>query len=176
MQPGIVAPDAATGVPPAEWHAAAQLLYREAEILDAGRLKDWLAFVGPELDYRILNRTQRTRPDRAATYSPDSFVIACDRAALEARIVRQSSEFAWAEETPAATRRFITNIRVERDGELLRVKSNLLLFRARWENVAFVSAERHDRWIVGPAVTLLAERWSYLDHTVLPVENLGVFL
>ena len=107
---------------------------------------------------------------------PDSFVIACDRAALEARIVRQSSEFAWAEETPAATRRFITNIRVERDGELLRVKSNLLLFRARWENVAFVSAERHDRWIVGPAVTLLAERWSYLDHTVLPVENLGVFL
>ena len=175
MDLGMLAPDVA-GVPPAEWHAAAQLLYREAEILDAGRLKDWLALIAPELDYRVLNRTQRIRPERDATYSPDNFVVACDRAALEARIVRQSSEFAWSEETPAATRRFITNIRVERDGDMLRIKSNLLLFRARWENVAFVPAVRHDRWVTGPSGALLAQRWTYLDHTVLPVENLGVFL
>lgn len=162
--------------PPAEWHAAAQLLYREAELLDAGRLKDWFALVAPEVDYRILNRTQRIRAEREAAHRPDSFVVACDRPALEARIVRLSSEFAWSEETPAATRRFITNVRVERDGDVISIKSNLLLFRARWENTAFVSAERQDRWIAGPAGTLLAQRWAYLDQTVLPVENLGVFL
>ena len=175
MDLGILAPHA-IGVPPAEWHAAAQLLYREAEILDAGRLADWLALIAPELDYRILNRTQRIRPERDATHSPDSFVVACDRAALDARIVRLSSEFAWSEETPAATRRFITNIRVERTDDGLSIRSNLLLFRARWENVAFVSAERRDRWIAGPSGPLLARRWAYLDQTVLPVENLGVFL
>jgi 3-phenylpropionate/cinnamic acid dioxygenase small subunit len=175
MDPALLVPDAA-GVPPAEWHAAAQLLYREAELLDAGRLTDWLALIAPEIDYRILNRTQRIRPEREAMHTPDSFVVACDRAALEARIVRLSSEFAWSEETPAATRRFITNVRVERDGDVLAIRSNLLLFRARWENVAFVSAERKDRWIVGPSGALLAQRWSYLDHTVLPVENLGALL
>ena len=175
MNPGMLVPDV-SGVPPVEWHAAAQLLYREAEILDAGRLEDWFALIAPELDYRILNRTQRIRSERDATYSPDNFIVACDRAALEARIVRQSSEFAWSEETPAATRRFITNIRVERDGDVLRIKSNLLLFRARWENVAFVPAERHDRWVAAPSGALLARRWVYLDHTVLPVENLGAFL
>ena len=129
MEPALFVPDAA-GVPPAEWHAAAQLLYREAEILDAGRLKDWLALIAPELDYRLLNRAQRTRPDRGKSYDPDSFIIACDRAALEARITRQSSEWAWSEETPAATRRFITNVRVEHSGDDLLVTSNLLLFRA----------------------------------------------
>ena len=175
MEPALFAPNAA-GVPPAEWHAAAQLLYREAEILDAGRLKNWFALIAPELDYRLLNRAQRTRPDRDKSHDPDSFIIACDRAALEARVTRQSSEWAWSEETPAATRRFITNVRVERSGDDLLVTSNLLLFRARWENVAFISAERKDRWVPGPAGMLLAQRWAYLDHTVLPVENLGVFL
>jgi 3-phenylpropionate/trans-cinnamate dioxygenase beta subunit len=162
--------------PPAEWHAVAQRLFHEAEILDAGQLRAWLALLAPTVDYRVLPRVQRTRPDREQLHQPDGFIMACDRAALEARVTRQSSEFAWSEETPPATRRFVSNVRVERDGDELRVKSNLLLFRARWDVAAFVSAERNDTWLSGEGSLLLAKRWTYLDHTVLPIENLGLFL
>jgi len=175
MNPAILAYDTA-GVPPAEWHAVAQLLFREAEMLDAGGLSDWLALIAPAVDYRILNRIQRTRPTRDQAFDPDNFIVACDRPALEARITRLNSEFAWSEETPVATRRFVSNIRAEFAGDEVRVKSNLLLFRARWDSSAFVSAERKDRWIAGPSGLLLTERWTYLDHTVLPVDNLGVLL
>jgi 3-phenylpropionate/cinnamic acid dioxygenase small subunit len=175
MNPASFAPSSG-GVPAAEWHAAAQRLFHEAEILDAGQLREWLALLGPAVDYRVLHRVQRTRPDREQTHQPENFLMACDRAALEARISRQSSEFAWSEETPPATRRFVSNVRVERVGDELIVKSNLLVFRARWEVSAFVSAERVDRWIVSDGALLLRERRVYLDHSVLPFENLGVFL
>jgi 3-phenylpropionate/cinnamic acid dioxygenase small subunit len=175
MNPALLTDDAG-GVPPAEWHAAAQLLFREAEILDAGRLTDWLELVAPAIDYRILNRVTRERSTRDEAFRPDNFFVRCDRASLEARIGRLSSEYAWSEQTVVTTRRFVTNVRVEPAGDELRVRSNLLLFRARWESSAFISAERHDRWVRNAARLLLAERCVYLDHTVLPVENLAVLL
>lgn len=164
-------------VPPAEWHAVAQILYREAELLDAGALGDWLRMLADPVEYRVLNRVTRDRASRAAAFDERNFLVLCDRGALEARIARLQTEFAWAEDPPVTTRRFVGNIRVSASGDdALDVKSSLLLYRARWDSAAFVSAERHDRWEQNAGGFVLTKRWAYLDHTVLPIENLAVFL
>lgn len=164
------------GIHAHELQASAQLLFREAEILDAGLLNEWLLMVAPEVDYRVLNRVTRDRGTRQEAFDPNNFLLQCDRLALEARVARQNSDFAWAEETPVTTRRFISNVRARRSGDGFCIKSNLLLFRARWDESAFVSAERIDQWLPGTSGPCLTKRWVYLDHTILPIENLSVFL
>lgn len=161
-----------------DWRACLQQLYHEAELLDQGLLADWLATLSESFEYRVLNRVTRERESRDASFVTNNYHVLCDRSAMETRIKRLESEFAWSEDTPIVTRRFVSNMRASRvDKKTLRIKSYLLLFRARWETSAFVSAERDDEWTSGPGGQLqLTKRWVYLDHSVLPIDNLGVIL
>lgn len=165
-------------LPAEEWRSCLTTLFHEAELLDQGRLADWLKLLSPEFEYRVLNRVTRERESKADAFVADNFLVLCDRGAMETRIKRLESEFAWSEDTPTITRRFVSNMRATRAGtNVLRVKSYLLLLRARWESSAFVSAERDDVWTADAGGRLqLTKRWVYLDHTVLPIDNLGVFL
>lgn len=158
-----------------DWRACSQTLYREAELLDRGRYREWLDFVAPEIDYRILIRTASARDSGVAECNPMHFHLRCARSGLETRVRRVETGWAFSEDPPATTRRFVSNIRPVRSGDELRVKSNILMFRARWESSAFISAERDDVWREVEGRLLLAQRWIYLDHTSVPVENLGAF-
>jgi 3-phenylpropionate/cinnamic acid dioxygenase small subunit len=165
-------------LPAEEWRSCLMTLFREAELLDHGRLSDWLALLADDFEYRVLNRVTREREAQADAFVPDNYHVLCDRGAMETRIKRLQSEFAWSEDTPTVTRRFVSNMRAGRNGSGgLRIKSYLLLLRARWESSAFVSAERDDEWIYDAQHRLrLRRRWVYLDHSVLPIDNLAVFL
>lgn len=159
-----------------DWRLCAQALYHEAELLDGARYREWLDLLAADVDYRILNRITSARENSTPPYDPANYHLRCGRSALEARVARVETGWAFSEDPPATTRRFISNLRATRVGDQLHVKSNMLMFRARWDATAFISAERADIWRDVQGRLLLVKRWIYLDQTALPVENLGAFL
>jgi 3-phenylpropionate/cinnamic acid dioxygenase small subunit len=161
-----------------EWRLCSQRLYEEAELLDSMDYKTWLTVIGPEIDYRVLNRLTRERQGNVSAFDPESYLVRCNRASLEARVARVETGWAFSEDPPAITRRFVTNIRLQRvSNSEFKDKSSLLMFRARFEENAFVSALRDDDWERdGDGDLHLTRRWIYIDHTVIPVENFSVAL
>jgi 3-phenylpropionate/cinnamic acid dioxygenase small subunit len=103
-----------------------------------------------------------------------------DWGSLETRVARLDTEYAWAEDPPSRTRRCVTNVRIAAGDteDEARVKSNLLLFRSRFDSTSYqlFFAERRD------VLRKVDERWKLrkrvvlLDHTTLGTHNLGVFL
>jgi 3-phenylpropionate/cinnamic acid dioxygenase small subunit len=154
-------------------------LMAEAELLDEGRLRDWLDLCTDDIRYEVPVRVTRERVSGRGI-SRDMAHWSDDWTALEMRVLRQETEYAWAEDPPSRTRHFITNIRVspgEGDDETA-VRSNVLLFRSRGDspNHDLISGERHDvvrrvdgRW-------RLARREVILDHSILPTHNLPIIL
>lgn len=68
-------------------------------------------------------------------------------------------------------------VRTER-GEEVAVRSNLLLFRSRWDrpDYTLLSAERRDVWRRREGGWRLAQRIVILDSATLPTHNLSFFL
>ena len=163
-------------------HAVEQFLFREAELLDTWRLRDWLGMLTDDVTYRVPIRIHKEvgdTGDRVTGVMADSFHLDESRTSLEMRVERIETGFAWAEEPPTRTRHLVGNVRIgDEDDRGLAVRSNLLLYHTRWDRPEYtvLSAERHDvlrqdgdRW-------LLAHRWAVLDNTVVPTLNLSFFL
>jgi 3-phenylpropionate/cinnamic acid dioxygenase small subunit len=158
---------------------AVRFLYDEAEALDDGRLADWLELLTDDIDYRIPTRITRERATKRSPFSDASFFMIEDRGSLTTRVRRFDTAFAFSEDPPTRTRRIIGNVRTAPGprADELAVKSNFILFRTKDDQPSqLLAGERHDvlRWI-GPAPRL-ARRLVLLEHTVLPMENLAIFL
>src|SRR5262245_23698029 len=94
------------------WFAAQRFLIHEAELLDDGRLREWLDLLGEDIRYQIPIRITRERS--AATELGDvGFHMDEDKGMLTTRIHRLETEYAWAEDPPSRTRRYVTNVRCE---------------------------------------------------------------
>jgi 3-phenylpropionate/cinnamic acid dioxygenase small subunit len=165
-----------------QWEArqhAMDFLHLEADLLDGRRLRQWLELLHADLDYRIPVRTTRER-SAATTFSAAAFHMIEDRSTCQARVDRFASEFAWAEDPPSRTRRFVSNVQAvytDEERESIDVRSNLLVFRARGEDAAIhLSGERHDVLSRGVQGWQLQSRTVLLDHTSLPTLNLAIFL
>jgi 3-phenylpropionate/cinnamic acid dioxygenase small subunit len=152
-----------------------RLLYHEAHLLDCGRFHDWLELLAPDLRYWAPVRANVPRTQESETDADRLPLFDETRASLSLRIRRLDTGFAWAEIPSTRTRRFISNIFVEREAEgLLHVRSSFMLFRSRgfteeWTVVGCREDQwsRSDRW-------LLKERKIVLDHCT--VENLSLLL
>jgi dibenzofuran dioxygenase beta subunit len=97
------------------------------------------------------------------------------KATLALRISRLETGLAWVENPATRTRRFVTNVVVEKapDG-LFRVRSNLLLFRSRsFGDETILVGRREDRWARSGG-WLLRERKILIDHCT--VENMSLLL
>lgn len=151
-------------------------LFAEAELLDDGRLHDWLTMFADVVDYRIPVRTSRARVGGKPAYSESTCHLICDRGSLEARVSRFDTGYAWAEETASRTRRIVGNVRVKEATETsLSVRSNFHVFRARDDFPGtLIAGERHDVLVRSAGGLRIAERTVYLDHTYLPTENLAI--
>jgi ethylbenzene dioxygenase beta subunit len=152
-------------------------LYAEAELLDDGRLREWLELLADEVVYRVPVRIVKERGESGVSSS--MFHLDEDRDSLELRVDRIETGFAWAEDPPSRLRHFVANVRVREDGDgTLRVRSNLLVYRARWDRPQhdLLSGERHDVLRRTPAGLRLAERVVVLDATTVPTLNLSFFL
>ncbi|WP_083441941.1 aromatic-ring-hydroxylating dioxygenase subunit beta [Nitriliruptor alkaliphilus] len=157
-------------------------LHDEAELLDDGRLAEWLELLTDDVRYRVPIRIHKEVTDgsRVTGVQRDAFHLDEDRTSLQMRVDRVETGFAWAEEPPSRLRHHITNVRVravaDREDEL-RVRSNVLIYRGRWDRPEheLMSCERQDVFRHEEGRWKLADRWVVLDSTTIPMINLTFF-
>jgi len=173
------APEAAAhAVDPQIEQGVVQFLYREAELLDARRLEDWLALLHPEIDYRIPVRTVRNFGEGDG-FSDTAFFMEEDYGSLHTRVRRLGSPYAWAENPPTRTRRLIANIRLRSgESENREVASNIALYCYRGDSPQpiVITGERRDSIVSHGGSWLLRRRLVLLDITVLGLPSFSVFL
>jgi 3-phenylpropionate/cinnamic acid dioxygenase small subunit len=154
-------------------------LYREAELLDTGRLEDWLALLTDDVQYRMPVRLTRERTSPTDRSDQMQFFWD-DRATIELRIRRLRTDFAWAEDPPSRTRHFVSNVRIAPAAgpDELHVRSYVLVYRNRGETAAYelLSGERRDvlRRVAG--AWRLARREIIVDQASLANQNLAIFV
>lgn len=156
-----------------------EFLTEEAAILDENRLDEWLKLLDAAISYRMPIRLTRERAlGREATVSAEGFHLYEDFYSLRTRVERLATDYAWAEDPPSRTRRFVSNFRVWRgEDDGLIVHSNLLLRRSHNDEVTPVvfSAERRDLLISADEGPRLRDRLILLDHTLLDSPSLSLF-
>jgi 3-phenylpropionate/cinnamic acid dioxygenase small subunit len=153
-------------------------LYREADLLDKGRFREWLGFLTEDIDYRMPVRTTRMRA-AGPGYSEDMDFLIEDMASLKMRIGRVETEYAWAEDPPSRTRHLITNVLVEageNDNEV-QVMSNFLVYRTSGDisTPDLFSGLREDVLRDVEDEWRLARRMILVDHTVMGASSLSIF-
>lgn len=164
------------------WFALSQFLCREAALLDSGREEEWLKLLAPEFHYRVPLRSVRHRKDGwNAQFNDFGGHIDDDYEAVALRVARLGTGGAYAEDPVSRSRHHITNIQVQSEAQegCYRVECNVLLTRRNGQetdDMKVISAHRVDRVCRTEAGWLLVERTVYLDHTVLPMNNLAVFI
>jgi 3-phenylpropionate/cinnamic acid dioxygenase small subunit len=154
-------------------------LYYEAALLDDRRFKEWLELFPEDAHYWMPMRSTREWGTPDVSGPRDLAFFDDDRHALELRVERLFTEFAWAEDPPSRTRHLITNVRIDAgessDSELL-VRSNFLLYRNRLNSVehSFVGSREDLLRRKGESFEI-ARRKIVLDVGTLPADNLSVF-
>ena len=144
---------------------------------DTGQLEPWLALLTDDVRYTMPIRLTRERgggPD--VDFGAPHFQE--DMGTLRMRVERLKTEFAWAEDPPSRTRRFVTNVRPRVVAEGIDVRSYLLLYRSRGDatTAELVSAERHDLFQRTATGLRLQRREVLIDQASLAVRNLAVML
>jgi len=142
------------------------LLYREAELLDAWNLDDWLKLLTDDAAYYV---PPNDKPD--ADHRFTLFTIADDIVRLRERVIRLRDPNCHAEYPPSRTRRMISNVRVtDAEGDTASIAANFVIYRYRRneDERIFVGHYRHKLRRVGGALKI-AERRAILD-----AEELGM--
>lgn len=154
-------------------------LFAEAELLDGRRHRDWFTLMADDLRYIVPLRVTREGAAETDVIS-DMCHMDDDRNAIEMRILRLETEYAWAEDPPSRSRHFITNVRVapgdnERE---FHVSSNLLLYRTRGDNPTcdLLSGERKDVLRQVDGGYRLARRVVLLDQTTIMTHSLSLIM
>jgi ethylbenzene dioxygenase subunit beta len=162
-----------------EYAQCVDFLLDEVDALDENRLDDWLAMMHPDVDYRAPMRVTRERT-KGEGFSSEGYHFFENHESLTTRIDRLATDYAWAEDPPSRTRRFLSNFRVFAiDGsDDLRAESNLLVYRERLD-------ETDQQWLVGrrkddlrpeDGGLRIVRRLVLLEHSILMTPNLGIFL
>lgn len=153
-------------------------LQEEAELLDDGRLLDWLGMLAEEVSYRMPVRATLPRGDGPG-FSSGVTLFDDGLSTLTLRVQRLvESPNAHSEMPATRTRRFVTNVRVETAGEDVQVRSSLLLLCSRWdvESFEFLAARRNDVLRRFGDDLKLVRREILIDQRVPESPYLSVFL
>lgn len=156
-----------------------EFLFREAELLDDKRLHEWLDLLTEDIEYRVPRRIMRERGSEQSDFSEDGFLYREDHGTLTTRVKRYDREYAWAENPPSRTRRFVSNVRVhEEANDELQVKSNLMIYRNQGDTTEYdlIVGERDDTLRRVDESLKLARRTVRLDQTILATRNLSFFV
>jgi p-cumate 2,3-dioxygenase subunit beta len=136
------------------------LLYREADLLDAWKLDDWLKLLTDDATYYV---PPNDKPD--ADHRFTLFTIADDMVRLRERVIRLKDPNCHAEFPPSRTRRLITNVRVTGvEGDTIAAAANFAIYRHRrgGAHQEFVGRYRHKLRRQG-GMLKIAERRAILD-------------
>jgi 3-phenylpropionate/cinnamic acid dioxygenase small subunit len=152
-----------------------QLLYKEARLLDEGRFLEWLQLLAADVRYWAPVRAEVSRAEESESEARRLPLFDETKASLRMRIDRLDTGLAWSEVPYTRTRRFISNISAEEDGDyLVRVWSNFMLFRSRsfTEQWTLVGC-REDKWLRSDK-WLLKDRKIVFDHG--SIENVSLLI
>lgn len=171
-------------------HAIEQFYYCEARMLDDRHFLAWLGLLTDDVRYVIPTRHIRLgdpaaqggdnfHPVERELGGPEEAAFREDRLPmLTIRAQRALAANAWAENPPARTRRFISNVEVRvgaNDDEELQVLSNFMLNYSRHgaDNYLY-SGQRQDRLRRNGQGFLIAERRIVLDWNVIVAPSLAL--
>jgi p-cumate 2,3-dioxygenase subunit beta len=134
-------------------------LYREAALLDAWKLDEWLELLADDAVYRV---PSNDRPDS----DPKSalFTIADDIRRIRARVARLNDPHAHAESPRSRTRRLISNVRIT-GREPLTVEANFVIYRFRGDDDVRQYVGRY-RYVLTPEMKIRS-REAILDPMAL---------
>ena len=114
-----------------------EFLFREAALLDAWKLEEWVGLFTDDGRYVVPSTDlPEGDPGRDLVFIDDDIVR------LRARAARLNSRYSHRENPRSRTRRFVSNVRVEETGDgQLSVSANVLVYRFRsGEGAPFVGA------------------------------------
>lgn len=139
-------------------------LFREAALLNAWRLEEWLALFSDDARYLVPN----VAGDPHAPVESTLYLIADDRYHLGERVKRLGKDTAHAEFPHSRTHRLVGNVRiVERCGEGLRVESCFITHRAS-QGIVDTYFGRHEYILVrADGALLIREKRTILDIDAL---------
>jgi p-cumate 2,3-dioxygenase subunit beta len=151
-----------------------EFLFREAALLDAWKLNEWLALFTDDALYQV------PTTDLPRDASPDTslFFIADDRFRLSERVLRLGKRGAHAEFPHSRTRHMVTNVLIdERIGDELIVNSAFAVHRFKAGTAdLYVGSYRH-RLVVSDSGLLIREKRCILDTDVLrPQGRISILL
>ncbi len=168
----------------------AQFLYREARLLDERKAQQWLALVAEDIHYLVPSRHVSTPdPKLRGTEAFHDRSQELEGAAVDGCPLRDENFFnlairvdrmfkvnAWAENPPARTRRYLSNIEVAaRSDGSYDVYSNFQLFYSRHQRDNFTYfGQRQDVLRPEGDSFKLARREVVLDFNVITVPTLGL--
>jgi 3-phenylpropionate/cinnamic acid dioxygenase small subunit len=158
-----------------------EFLYDEARLLDRLRLQEWSALLASDLVYSAPLRETRPMDQHSASFVRTVQHYHDDWRSMMGRIARlTATKSAWAEDPPSRTRRFVTNVLVEKtaSADEYAVTSYLLVTRSRFNFPEYdlISAERHDVLRREGDSFKLARREILVDQVVLGTPNFAIFL
>ncbi|NLT31261.1 MAG: 3-phenylpropionate/cinnamic acid dioxygenase subunit beta [Propionibacterium sp.] len=158
---------------------ATDFLHYEAELLDRLAEREWLdEMVSKDIVYQVPVR-QTVERARGNGVVEGIYHLNEDFGSLAAKVSRNETAFAWAEDPPSRVRHFITNIRARpgADDDLLEVRSSILLYRTRQDQThpQLLGGERFDTLRREDGRLRLLHRWVLLDLTVIGTHNLSIF-
>lgn len=104
------------------------LLYHEADLLDRWQLDEWLTLFTDDAVYQV-----PPSDVDGDTATPDSalFYIMDDRVRLQERVVRLGKVGAHSEHPRSKVRHLVSNVRVRREGEVIRARSSFVVYRSK---------------------------------------------
>jgi 3-phenylpropionate/cinnamic acid dioxygenase small subunit len=156
--------------------------YREAELLDDRKLREWFALLADDIRYWMpIRHNPLERPENPAdelAKPGEGYYFDDDKESLRIRVERVYARNAWAEMPPSRTRHLITNVRIKKDdGRAVEVHANFLVYRTRMEadQDLFVGV-RHDLLRRDDGGFKIARRTIILDQAVLSAKNISIFL
>jgi 3-phenylpropionate/cinnamic acid dioxygenase small subunit len=157
-------------------------LYREAELLDERKLREWFELLTDDVRYWMPvrhNPLERPRALSEELSDPgESYYFNDDKQSLKIRVERVYAKNAWAEMPPSRTRHLISNVRVKNDdGNEIEVHSNFLVYRTRMDTDQdlFVGMREDILRRVNGGFRI-ARRTIILDQAVLTAKNISIFL
>jgi p-cumate 2,3-dioxygenase subunit beta len=104
------------------------LLFAEADLIDQWRLDEWLALFTEDAHYHV-----PPSDVDGDTANPDTslFYIMDDRLRMNERVVRLAKVGAHSEHPKSKVRHLISNVRVQREGEVIHARSSFIVSRAK---------------------------------------------
>jgi 3-phenylpropionate/cinnamic acid dioxygenase small subunit len=153
-----------------------QFLYLEAQLLDEGHFRQWLALFTEDVRYTMPVRTTQMRT-KGSGFQDVAF-IEDNFNSLTTRVERLLTDSAWSETPPSRTRHFLTNILVcPGDGPAeFCVRACFMVTRSRGEHgYQMFTGVREDRLRrLSPGRFQIAHRRILGDQTVITSTNLSI--